>query len=232
MRQKLKIALIALGCLVAAVIVVPPIENALVEQPSCFAFVGVAPLPGAKDELVLIKAEALASRQRAITQSAIQSPTPPYVIVTRTEIDGTAVNILVAEERVTPASIGEEERFWRINEVTQALYPKRNLPSSDFTAQPTRVLHGSELSRLVRKRCLFDEPAEATFPKAWLAMSDHAPKYYDGGYRLIEINDGERSGYFHQANRPLGITGAIGQHLVHNAIGFSYPAKPQSPPAP
>lgn len=232
MRRKLTIALIVLGGLVAALIVIPPIEDALAEQPSCFAFVGMAPLPSVKDELVLAEAEALAFRQRAIAQGVIQSPKPPYVIVTRTEIDGTALNILVAEEKVTPSSLGREERFWRIYEVTQALDPVRNLPSSDFTAQPTRVLHSSELSRLVRKRCLFDEPAVATFPKAWLSMSDHAPKYYDGGYRLIEINDGERSGYFHQANRPLGITGAMGQHLVRNAIGFSYPAKLQSPPAP
>ncbi len=217
MWRKVKIALIALGCLIAALIVIPPIEYALAEQPSCFAFIGMAPSPSAKDDLVLPKAEALAARQNAIAQGAIQAPRPPYVIVTRPSIDGNAMNILVAEEKVAPSPVGKQERFWRIYEATQAFGPARNLPSSDFTVQPKRVLHRSALSRLVRTRCLFDEPAVAAFPKAWLAMSDRSPKYYDGGYRLIEVNDGELSGYFLQATPPLGISGAIGEHLVRNS---------------
>lgn len=231
MGRKSKIVLIGLGAMVAGLIVIPPIEYALVEQPSCLAFIGMVPRKHSPIPTVY-KKEALDARQSALAQNVIRAPKPPYVIVTRTIAfgEGAAMDILVAQEETVTNDWGKR-RYWRIDEANQAFDAATDAPSSTFTAQPTRVLDRSKLSRLVRKRCLFREPAIAFFPRAWLAVLDPRPRYFDGGYRFIEVNDGKRTAYFLRGARRVGIVGAIGQHLVHNAIGVSgSPNRDGSPP--
>jgi hypothetical protein len=220
MRRKLKIALVALGCLVAALVILPPIERSLLEQPSCFAFVGA--IPPFEDSIVPRLGQiALKHRQKALAQNALSAPRPPYVIVTRISDfnDSEAINILVAQKLANSHS-------WRVYEANQQFDQSTQIASPDFSPQRIRVLGPSasrEFDRLMRKRCLFREPKRVgARPLVWLSIP-LVRYYYDGGTRIIEVNDGKRQGVFAQSETAYGIVGALGDRLVRNAIGFDYP---------
>jgi hypothetical protein len=225
MRRKLKIALIAIGATAAGLIALPPIETTLLEQPSCLAFVGM--IPPSKDEAVeraeyvsLTSRLVLEQRQKAVAQNAIPSPKPPYVIVTRTSTfnNVNATNILVALKDARSDT-------WRVYEANQLFDQSKNIPTADFTQQPTRILGyyaSRKLDRLIRKRCLFNEPGVVGIrPRVWFSFP--TTYYYDGESRKIEVNNGKRSGLFAQTGHAYGIAGALGDRLVRNAIGFNYP---------
>jgi hypothetical protein len=224
MRRKLKIALIAMGVIGVGFVVIPPIERALLEQPSCFAFVGM--IPPSKEEAAekekyvnLMGRRAAEQRQKALAQNAIPSPKPPYIIVTRISAFNNveATNILVAQRYAN-------SDLWRVYEANQKFDQSKSIPAADFTPQPTRVLGYSsrKLDRLVRKRCLFNEPGVVGIrPRVWFSFPTNY--FYDGESRVIEVNNGKRSGLFAQTGHAYGISGALGDRLVRNAIGFNDP---------
>lgn len=187
----------------------PPVEMALLEQPSCFAYIGLRqPRFDAPSD------EALRSPlNRAIRQGALQRPKPPYVIVTRFGGEVEFENVMVATRSGEGWQVAEAGRPWKTS-------AKKLL---DFQPLPTRTLSradGERLEKLLSQGCLYTEPRHVPINAEVHFSPASRTRTYDYMSTMIDVNDGTRSHLVVQ-DLPSGFNGAV-SNIVASGSEFAW----------
>lgn len=205
----LGVGIVLLAVVGFLVLALPPLERKLMEQPSCFAFIGMKREP---HERWVSDDELRVSLNGELADAGLERPKPPYVIIVLSGGEVGWQNVIVAARSADEWKVSEAGRPWIRSE--QKLLGFQPLPSRTLSRAD-----GRRLDELLSKRCLYGEPTRVSSDPDVLFSLVGPGMTYDFVHRTIEVNNGEKSHLVVQG-QASGINGAVSELLLRDARGF------------